>query len=94
MKDLTHIIEKYLPDRQDEGIFGIFKGDDKNKSQSIIPKTARKLAMKYHSASNDTERLNVIAGLILLACGMIGTSQEQQALSGLAIKIAGEKDKE
>lgn len=91
MKDITYIIEKYLPDRQDEGILGLPKQKEK---PSVIPKTARKLAMKYHSASNDTERLNCIAGLLLLSCGMIGTKTEQQGLAGLAIKIAGKKDKE
>ena len=90
MKDITHIIEKYLPiDRLDEAIFSLPK---EKQPPSIIPKTARKLAMKYHSASTDTERLNVLAGLLLLSCGMIGTKGEQQGLAGLAIKIAGEKE--
>lgn len=93
MKGITHIIEKYMTEERTDEILGIFKGDKKDKKpQSIIPKTARKIAQKYHSANTDEKRMNCLAGLTILSCAIVGTQAEQQGLAGLAIKISSSNE--
>ena len=70
-------LENYLNEIKPPGRLSEFLKGNKKKRSSPVPKYMRKLVAKYSQCQSIDEKLNVIAGLVLLA-GLGSLPEEEQ----------------